>query len=395
MKLTELAIKRPIMMSMVFMLFIFLGLISVPRIGVDLYPPVNIPYVSVIVRYAGAGPEEIETQVIKPIEDSVSSLNNIKSINSTASQGLARIVIEFSLEADLDISAVDVQKSIDSISWSLPRDAESPTVKKFDFNADPVMIMALSGKLPQEEIYAIAKDQLKDRLQHLPGVAQVDLRGKEREIKVSVDRGRLERYGLTIGSLVGRIAAQNMNIPAGRIDQTRSEYLVRILGEFNDLDQLRNMYVPLPGGGQVMLSDIAAVSYGFKDIRSYSRFNGMDAVAITIQKQSSANMVSTADAINKELPALRKLLPAGVDLTVAIDNSTFVHQSINETWMNLIEGILTTGLVLFFFLREWRSTFIVTLAIPTSIIATLTMMYFAGFSFNLLTLLAMATCIGI
>lgn len=396
MRLTELAVKRPVMMSMVFFLFIFLGLISFPRIGADLYPPVNIPYISVYTVYRGAGPEEIETQIIKPIEDAISGLNNIKKITSTASEGLAVTVIEFSMNADLDNAAIDVQKCVDSIRGKLPRDVENPTVRKFDFNADPVMVLALAGDMPLEDIYAIARDQIKDRLQRLPGVAQVNLiGGKEQEIKVAVDRNRLKSYGLTIGTVIARISATNMTVPAGRIDQVKDEYLIRVQGEFRDPEEIKNLSLPLPAGGQVSLKEIATVNYGFKDIRTYSRLNGQDAVAISIQKQSTASLVATAEAINRELPQIRELLPPGVNLTVARDNSIFVHQSLNGTWSNLIEGILTTGLVLFFFLREWRSTLIVLLAIPTSLIATLTFMHFAGYSFNLLTLMGLTMCIGV
>lgn len=396
MQLTELAIKRPAMMSMVFLLFVFLGLVSAPYLGVDLYPPVNIPYVTVVIPYAGAGPEEIETQVVKPVEDAVSSINNVKNINSRAAEGLAMVTIEFTMNTDLDEAAIDVQKNIDAVSGDLPDSADRPVVKKVDFNAQPVMVLAVSGDRPLEDIYELARDNVKDKIQQVPGVGEVSLNGgREREVKIAVDKNRLETYGVALGTIIARVSAANMDVPAGRIDQEESEYLVRILGEYDDLDEIRSLAIPLPTGGKVALRELATVSPGTKDIRSYSRYNGKDAVTITILKQSTASLVATADAISATLPGIRDSLPPGIQLYVAQDGADFVHNALNETWKNLIEGILTTALVLLLFLREWRSTLIVVLAIPTSLIATLTLMYFAGFSFNLLTLLALTMCIGI
>lgn len=383
-------------MSMVFLLFVFLGLVSAPYLGVDLYPPVNIPYVTVVVPYMGAGPEEIETQVVKSVEDAVSSINNVKTISSTAAEGVATVAIEFTMNTDIDEAAIDVQKNIDAISGSLPDNADRPIIKKVDFNAQPVMVLAVYGDRPLEDIYEVARDIVKDKVQQIPGVGDVSLNGgREREVKIAVDKGRLELYGVTLGTIIARISATNLNIPAGRIEQGESEYLVRILGEYNDLEEIRNISIPLSSGGKVALRELATIGPGAKDVRSYSRFNGKDAVTITILKQSNASLVSTADAISADLPDIRSSLPTGMQLTVARDGADFVHKSLNETWKNLIEGILTTALVLLLFLREWRSTLIVVLAIPTSLIATLTLMYFAGFSFNLLTLLALTMCIGI
>ncbi|MGE5404103.1 MAG: efflux RND transporter permease subunit, partial [Candidatus Saccharibacteria bacterium] len=396
MKLTQISIKRPATISMIFLLFVFLGFFSAPYIGVDLYPPVNIPWVSVVAIYPGAGSEEIETQVIKPMEEAVSSINKIRNIDSTAAEGRGIIAIEFEMSADLDQSAIDVQKAIDSIRYKLPKDVENPTVQKVDLNADPILILALAGDKPLDEIYTMAKDDIKDRIQHVPGVAQVTLvGGKEREIKVEVDRRKLEMYGLTISGVIGQVGAQNLTVPAGRIDKNQREYLFRLLGEYKSLNEIRSLEILLTKGNRVPLGEIAKVSNGFKDIRSYSRLNGRDAVAIRVQKQSSASTVATADGVIKEIEVIRKTLPAGVSLTVARDNSDFIHRSLTDTWRNMFEGILITALVLYLFLREWRSTLIVSLAIPTSLIATLTMMYFAGFSFNILTLLGLTMCIGI
>ncbi|MGE5372489.1 MAG: efflux RND transporter permease subunit [Solirubrobacterales bacterium] len=396
MRLTELAIKRPVMMSMVFILFVFLGMISAPEIGVDLYPPVNIPYVSVLVPYPGAGPEEIENQVLKPVEEAISSVSGVKNVFGQAEEGKAGISIEFDMSVDQDTAMMDVQKKLDSIRYSLPEDAEDPIIKRIDVNADPILILAVSGDQPLEDTYRLVKDDVKDRLQHIKGVAEVTpMGGKEKEIQVAVDRYRLEAYGLTINQVIQTIGAQNLNVPAGRIDRRENEFLVRVMGEVGSLDELRRITLATPGGSQVMLTEVAAIENGYKDIRSYARLNGRDGVGISVFKQSDASMVATADAVIKAIPEIQRTLPAGTRIEVVQNNADFVHNTLNGTWINLIEGIFTTALVLFFFLREWRSTLIVGLAIPTSLIATLTVMYYAGFSFNVLTLLGLTMCIGI
>lgn len=396
MRLTEWSINRPKMAGMVFILCVFLGLICAPRLGVDLWPPVNIPYIYIATPYNGVSPAEIETQIVKPVEEAVASINNIKSLNSTAYEGLAITVVEFKMGTNLDAAAVDIQKDVDGIRSDLPEGAGIPIIKKLDFNAAPVMVLALSGDLPPEDIYSYAQDKLKDQLLQIPGVAEVTLAGgREAEIKVDADQHRMDSYGLTLGMLMAELSAANLNLPAGRVDLDESEYSVRLLGEFTSLQQIKDLSLTLPSGGKIRLSDVASVTAGFKDTRSISRLDGEDAIIVSVLKQSSASQVSTADGINRKIAEIRKTLPEGARLTVAYDNSTFIHQSLNDTAKNLIEGIILTALVLLLFLREWRSSLIVVLAIPTSLISTFTMMYFVGFSFNIVSLLAMTICIGI
>ena len=396
MTITELSIKRPAMMSMVILLFVIIGLIVSPRIGIDLFPRVNIPVVSINTVYTGAGPEEIETQVIKPIEDAVSSISDIKSISSTASEGRANTIIMFNMSANIDIVATDVQKKVDSIRYQLPSSADTPIVAKYDFNAQAVTSLALSSNRPQTEIYQIAKQQIKERLEQVPGVAQVDIvGGQEREIQVRLNRYRMESYGLTISQVIERLNLENLNVPGGLVEQGPSEMNLRVLGEFNRLEDISLLRIPLSSGGTVALGDIGQVVDGYKENRRFSRFNGSESVSLTIQKRSDANLVNTVDNIDQELVKIGQVLPPDVKLVKATDSSVFIRNSLRDTMRNLVEGILMTGLVLLFFLREWRSTLIVMLAIPTSMVATLALIYFAGFSFNILSLMGLTMCIGI
>lgn len=396
MHITELSVKRPKMMTMVILVFVILGLYTYRHIGVELYPAINTPFVSISVSYPGAGAEEIETQVVKPIEDAVSSVSQLKTITSTSSAGLANINLEFELTADANQAAIDVQKKLDALRQRLPDGADDPVVIKRDMNASPVMMLALSGDASQVELYDLANDVIKERLQRVAGVSEVNIfGGQQREIKIDIDRSKLEGYGLSINQVVNQLRAENLNDPSGRMDRPEAEYNVRVLGEFRSVQEIEDIQIPTASGYSVPLKDIATVTDGYKEVRVYSRVNGQNAVGIQIYKQSDASMVAVGNAVKQELASIQRQLPAGMNLKISRDNSDFVQRSVNGTRSNILEGIITTSFVLFIFLRQWRSSFIVLLAIPTSLMATVMMMYFCGFTFNMMSLMGLALCIGI
>ncbi|MDD4587790.1 MAG: efflux RND transporter permease subunit, partial [Heliobacteriaceae bacterium] len=396
MRLTKFAIKRPAAMTIIILFFVVMGLLGYSRLSADLYPRVNIPFITVFVAYPGAGAKEIETQVVKPIEEAVSSLPKIKRTTSTSSEGRGVVIVEFEMTANTDLAAIDVQKKVDGIAGILPRDTETPVVNKFDFNAEPIMTIALSGNLPREQIYLAAKDIVKEQVQKVAGVAEVTIMGgKEREIQVKVDRHKLDTYGLSINQILARILLENQNVPLGRLEEGKRELVVRMVGEFNDLADLAKLQIPLPTGGAIRLQDVAEISDSFKDMQVYSRLNGLDAVGVVIQKQSDASIVTTADLVKNEAEKIRREMPPGVDLVVASDTATFIRAALDNTTENLLEAVLMTSLVLFLFLREWRSLFIVLLAIPTSIISTFMMMYLLNFSLNIVSLTGLTVCVGI
>ncbi|CCO08171.1 efflux RND transporter permease subunit [Desulforamulus hydrothermalis] len=396
MHITELSVKRPKMMTMVILVFVILGLYTYRQIGVELYPAVNTPFVSISVSYPGAGAEEIETQIVKPIEDAVSSLSRLKTVTSTASAGSANINLEFALSADADQAAIDVQKKMDALRRRLPDGADDPVVIKRDINAAPVMLLALSGDSGRTELYDLANDVIKERLQRLAGVSEVAVfGGLRREIRIEVDKNKLTGYGLSINQIVNRLKAENINDPSGRLDRPEAEYNVRVLGEFRSVQEIEEIAIPTASGYAVPLKAVATVTDGYQEVRVHSRVNGQNAIGIQIYKQSDASMVAVGQAVKQELAALQTQLPPGTSLKISRDNSDFVQRSVNGTRSNIIEGIITTGLVLFLFLRQWRASLIVLLAIPTSLMATVMMMYFCGFTFNMMSLMGLALCIGI
>ncbi|MBC9783027.1 efflux RND transporter permease subunit [Heliobacterium chlorum] len=396
MRLTELALKRPAMMTMVVLFFVVIGLYSYRSIGVELYPALNTPFVTVSVSYDGAGAEEMETQVIKPLEDGLSSLPHLKKITSVANEGRGNVLLEFELTANADQAAIDVQKKVDSVKGRLPDDVSDPVVIKRDMNATPVASISFSAPRPLYETFDIAKDVIKERLQKVNGVSDVTITGgQEREITINIDKTKLQMYGLSINQVIRRLEQENLNEPSGRLDRPDREYMVRVLGEFRSVEEIKNLEIPTANGSNIPLRHIADVKDGYKEIREYARLNGEPALAIMVFKQSDASLVDVGDRLKKELENIKADLPEGSQLVIARDFSNYIRLSVGGTRSSIIEGILSTSFALLFFLRDWRSMVSVLIAIPTSLISTLAGMYFAGFTFNVMSLMGMAMCIGI
>ncbi|MBC7107105.1 MAG: efflux RND transporter permease subunit, partial [Firmicutes bacterium] len=318
------------------------------------------------------------------------------NIISGAAEGLATVLIEFTMNTDVDRAAMDVSRALDGVRHRLPREVEKPVVQKYNINEQPMLIAVLTGAQEPTQLRNLAEDRIKPVLEAVPGVGAVSvLGGAPREIHVVVDRSRLEGYGLGLNQLVNYLEAANVNVPAGSLEYPPFEYQVRTRGEFRSLAELADLPVPLPGGGSVPLREIADIRDTHAEVRELARLNGRPAVGLVVQKQTDASVVDVAAAVRAEIDRLRKQLPPGGDLLVAYDSSRFVRQSLTETQRTLLEGVATTGLVLLAFLRDWRSVAAVMTAIPTSIVATFMMIYFAGFTFNLLTLLGLTMCVGI
>ncbi|MDD2443607.1 MAG: efflux RND transporter permease subunit, partial [Desulfotomaculaceae bacterium] len=247
MKVTELAIKRPAAMTMVIMFFIVLGLFGYQRLGSDLFPQTNVPFITIVTTYQGAGAKEMESQVVDPIEEAVSAVAGLKRTTTTASEGMAITVLEFTMDVDPNTAAMDVQKAVDSIMYKLPKDTDKPVVQKFNINDQPVMTVVLSGDRPLTYINRIAKDTVKQQLEAIPGVGKITLvGGQEREIDVQVDRNKMEGYGISINQVVNRLRLENINMPAGSLKQPTTDFTVRLLGEYKSLSEIEDTRIPFP-----------------------------------------------------------------------------------------------------------------------------------------------------
>jgi len=394
MSITELAVRRPTAILMGVALIVGLGVVGYVNLGADLFPAVNTPVISIHSAYAGAGAEEVDKEVIKPIEDAVSGINGIETIRSTSGTGFGYTILQFTMSTDMNSAVIDVQKALDGVVDTLPRDATRPVMAKFDVNSQPILIVSVTGSGTPEELSNQA-DRIRDDLESLPGVGNAGIIGSQKkELQITVDRTAMEYYGVSPGTLLAVVKAQNLDIPAGEIRQKARDLSVRLVGEFSGIDDVRNLRIPA-GGGSVRLSEIAEVTLDYPDPKKAVRLNTHPTIGIFVRKQSNANVVTTANAVKAELAALGPTLPPGTLTSVASDATLFINSSLAETRLNLVESIITTSLVLFLFLRRWRSSLIVLIAIPVSLVGTFFAMWAMHFTLNVVSLMALGLCIGI
>jgi HAE1 family hydrophobic/amphiphilic exporter-1 len=395
MNLTKFSIDRPIGICMVVAFFVVLGLFSFYRIGVELLPALNTPYVTVSVSYPGANAESVEQQVVKPIEDSLASVSNLKHMTSTASYGQARITLELDFSANADYAAIDATKKVNSIRSKLPDDIDDPVVIKRDINATPIMFIAVQSNQSLDDIYTKTVNDFQDVLQQADGVSEIELNGgRDKEIAVEIDKDKLVHYDMTLTEVVNALKNENVLMPAGTIYSDATTTDVRVKAQYTDESELSTIQITNVKGAKIPLTAVASIKRQDQRVSRYARVNGDDAVVMVVYKNSDANVVSTVDNVDKKLETLRQDNP-NYTFTVTNESASYVRNSLNNTLHTLIEGLFTTGLVLFFFLRGWRSTAAVMVAIPTSLISTFFVMYAAGFTFNMMSLMGMALCIGI
>ncbi len=373
-----------------------LGLVSYFRLPVELFPSIDFPFVSVTVIYPGAGPDEVQQLVARPLEEQLSSLANVRQVRTLASEGQAFVAVEFELGTNTDAATADVRQRVDIAKVRFPRDVEEPIVQKFDIASEPVINMGLGGSRSPRELRQLADDLIKPRLERVPGVAVVNVTGGlVREIRVEVDQERLRAYGIALAQVEETLRAENLNIPGGTITEGSREFLVRLTGQFANLEQISGLRIRRLDGSVVRLDDIATVRDLSKDPTQYTRLNGRDSVGLSIQKQADANTVAVADGVKKVLVDLKRSLPADITFGIAQDQSLFIRSSISDVQGNLALGALLVAVVVFLFLHNVRSTLIIALTMPTAIVATALPMYFSGFSLNLMSLLGMAVSVGV
>lgn len=393
--LSNLAVRRPVLTTMLVMVFVVLGFYSYTRIKVDLFPEVEFPIVTVTTIYPGAGPAEVEIQVTEVLEDEVIAIGNVRTVNSISQENVSVILVEFEIGTEVDIAAIEVKDKIDAIRFELPTDAEPPSVVKFDIAATPVMDLAIYGDAPLEALFEIADTTVKDAMSRVGGVSSVSVvGGKEREIHVDVDNRKLKAYGLSIGDVIQSIAMANLSVPAGSISQGAKEYSIRLIGEFESLDELRDVRIATRQGPPVLLVDIGRIYDGFKEQRELARYEGQASVGVTVQKRSDANVIETADGLLVAVERLRAELPGDVRIDIVMDGSTFIRSSVRDVLISIVFGILLTSGILYVFLHDVRSTFIAAIAMPTSIIATFLLIDSAGFTLNIISLLALGISLG-
>lgn len=400
--LSNLSINRPVMITVFILVFVIFGFLAYSTLPLNLMPVIDMPFVTIQTVYPGAGPQEIETQITKKIEDAVSTISKIDYIESYSMENVAFVMMRFDLGKDANIANQEVKDKVDAIVNQFPDDAEKPTISKYDPGEEPIINLIFSGKQDLIDLYEIADKRLKDRFAQIEGVAQVQISGgQKREIHVELDNKVVLQNAISLPQLSQIISTNNMDMPSGNFDEDIQEYSVRFDGEYSDLDKLRNLDIPTYFGVKELRRLAKITDSGTKIRQRTTYFNNLEKIKneniikIAIVKTSEGNPVEISGAVKKELATIRKEIPAGSELVVVNDDSSFIKSSVKDTLSNVILGVIFTGIILLFFLHDLRSTLIVALAMPTSIISTFLLMQMAGFSLNILSLMGLSTSVGI
>ncbi len=389
-------VRKPVTMLIIFLILTFMGVYMGTDIAIDLFPEIEIPMLVIYTTNDGSSPTEIESNVTRPLESSLSSVTGVTKMNSDSSTGLSLLMLEFEYGSDLDVATNDVRDKIEIVKRMLPDEAENPIIFRFDPAMMPILTLVLKGKdRTPEELYKLADDIVAPRIEQLNGVASVSTDGgRDRIIRAEVSQNRLNALNLTVTSVASAIASQNIEVSAGSVTQGGMDFLVKTAGEYNSIEQIKDTLITQKNGHVVRLSDIANVFDGYEDISSSVKYQNASTVSLRVQKQSGGNSVKVADTVRERIPVIEKDLPDGVTLEVVKDNTKSIRNSIASVVDTAISGAILAILVLFIFLRDIRSTLIIACAIPVSIAITFLLMFLTGNTLNMMTLSGLVLGIG-
>jgi hydrophobic/amphiphilic exporter-1 (mainly G- bacteria), HAE1 family len=396
MSISQRVVKRPVLIVVVFALVLIVSIYSLSSIALALIPDVTMPMVLVNTTYTGASPEVVEKTVTKTLESSLASVQGVIKLTSTSSDGNSMIMLKFNYGKDIDKAANDIRDKIDAVRDSLPDEANSPTVMKLDPNSMPIMKIAIKGERTAEQLKKIGEDTIESQLEQIEGVSTASVTGGRTEIvRVDASQDRLAAYGLTLATVASELSAQNIELGAGKITEGRTEYSVRTTGAFSNVgDDIGNAVIATKNGVTIRLKDVATVFDGYADPESTVYINGDPGVYISIMKQTGSNTVTVANGVHKKLKSLQEILPSDVKLEVIDDSSTQVQSTVIDLIKAIIEGAVLTMIFVFLFLRSLKSTIIVAIAIPISVLCTLLSLYFAGMSLNMMTMAGLLISVG-
>ncbi|HRZ90223.1 MAG TPA: efflux RND transporter permease subunit, partial [Spirochaetia bacterium] len=406
MSLTRTVVGKPTTIFVGFALLVALGFFATVNLAVDLYPEIEPPVILIFTGYRGAGPEEIEKTVTRPLEGALSNTQGIEKITSTSSAGSSMVILEFTYGTDMAEAANSVRDNLEFVKGALPDEADTPMIFKFDPAMIPIMGLMVSGNRSPEELREVAEKTIQPRIEQVQGVALAQVSGgRQRVVRVEVPLERLEAYGLTINQIVNMLRGQNVQVAAGSIVDGNLDYLLTAPGEYKSIEEIGDAVIAYKGGGydpvkgtqparKVRLRDIASVFDGYRDESNLVFVNGVPAVQITIQKQSGKNSVQTANAVRARLVRLAGELPPGVKVTELFNTTDIIENSIANVATSARDGAILAVVILFIFLRSWKPTLVIGVTIPISLLFTLMLMYFAGLTLNIMTLAGLALGVG-
>ncbi|MBP2671920.1 MAG: Acriflavin resistance protein, partial [candidate division NC10 bacterium] len=394
--LADLCVKRPVFATMLIMALVVVGWFSYERLGLDLLPKIDRPTVTVTTRLAGASPEEMETQVTKLIEESVNTISGLEELRSATTEGSSRITAVFALERDSDAAAQDVRDKISLILAKFPTDTDPPIIEKFDPDSAPVLGIVVSARREPREITEFVDKRIKQALETISGVGSITLVGdRKREIQVVLDPRKLASYGIGVDQVKQALAKQNLEVPGGRVTFGESEKVLRTMGRVRTADDFHDVILAVRGTAPVRVRDVGAVVDGVEEPRTLSRFNGEKAISLLVRKQSGTNTVKVVEAVKADLRRIAATLPPDFRVQTVRDQSRFIRRSFEEVQTHMILGGFLAALVVLFFIRNLRSAIIAAISIPTSIIATFSIMRVLDFTLNNMTMLALSLSTGI
>ena len=397
MNISELSIRRPVLATVLTIIILLFGAIGYITLGVREYPSVDNPIISVTCSYAGANAEVIESQITEPLEQNINGIPGIRSLTSTSQQGMCRITVEFDLSVDLETAANDVRDKVSRAQRYLPRDCDPPTVSKADADAMPILMVAIqSDSRSLLEISEIADLTVKEQLQTIPDVSSVQIWGEKRySMRIWLDPVKMAAYGITPVDIKNTITSENVELPSGSIEGNSMELTLRTMGQMHTAQEFNNIIVKEKDGNIVRIRDIGQAELGPADLKSYMKMNGVPMVGVVVVPQPGANHIEIADAVYQRMEQMQKDLPEDVHYSYGFDNTRFIRASIDEVKNTVYEAFVLVIIIIFLFLRDWRVTLIPCIVIPVSLIGAFFVMYVAGFSINVLTMLAVVLSVGL
>ena len=388
------SVKKPVTITMIVLIIILLGVVSLSKLQIDLMPSIELPYAMVQTTYEGAGPEEIEKLITKPLEQVVVTIENIDTISSISNEGSSILLLQFKFNTDMDNATLQMREKIDMIKGYLPEGTSSPIVAKLDPNSFPIMQLAVSGKGDIYTTQKIAEDVIQPRIERIEGTASANVSGGlEREVEIVLKEEMLKGYNLNSKYITQILQAENLNLPGGTVMRGSNELTVRTVGEFKSIEEIRNVNIPLTRGGTVRLRDIADVNLVNKEQNSITKLNGQDVVQISVMKQSDGNTVNIAKNVNEELDKIRAEYP-DLNIEPVFDQSEYINLSIKNLVSSAFTGAILAIIILLIFLRSFKTTLVIALSIPVSVITTFTTLYLSGITLNMMTIGGLALGIG-
>mgnify|MGYP001526026947 FL=1 len=397
MNISELSIRRPVMATVLTLIILLFGLIGYTSLGVREYPSVDNPIISVSCSYPGANADVIENQITEPLEQNINGIPGIRSLSSVSKQGSSRITVEFELSVDLETAANDVRDKVSRAQRYLPRDCDPPTVSKADADASPILMVTIqSDKRSLLELSEIADLTVKEQLQTIGDVSSVEIWGEKRySMRLWLDPVKMAGYGITPVDVKNALDRENVELPSGSIEGNTTELTIRTLGLMHTAQEFNDLIVSEENGRIIRFSDIGRAELGPQDMRSYMKMDGIPMVGVVVIPQPGANHIDIADAVYERLRTMSKDLPEDVVTRFGFDNTKFIRASIDEVKETVYVAFLLVIVIIFLFLRDWRVTLIPCVVIPVSLVGAFFVMYIAGFSINVLSMLAVVLAVGL